>query len=245
MIENITRCKNCDAPTSGSFCSACGQKDINLERPLQELVGEIVKETFDLDGRAWRSVKTLFLHPGLLTSEFLAGKRRFYTPPLRLYLFISVSFFVLMAWAASQGILLEEGQTAEADAAVQARFMSEQLPRLMFVLLPVFALLLKVLFFRRLYFDHLIFSVHLHSAAYVMLAVMLPIENVAATNWFALAAQLILFSYFLTYMIVALRRVYATTWVGAAVRAVAVFFGYLIVVSALIEGTSNFQIISD
>lgn len=244
-MHNMTRCKNCDAPISGSFCSECGQKVVNLERPFRELLREIVKETFDLDGRAWRTVKTLFLHPGLLTSEFLAGRRRKYTPPLRLYLFVSVSFFVIMAWVAGQGLLLEQGQTAERDALLQARFMSDDLPRLMFVLLPVFAVLLKLLFFRRLYFDHLIFSIHLHSAAYIVLALMLPIEGAAGTQWPALVAQVVLLIYLLVYMIVSLHRVYMTTWIGASARTLAILFGYMILISSLIEATSSFRIISD
>ena len=230
---------------SGAYCSACGQKDVDLERPFMELLREIVRETFDVDGRAWRTVRTLFLHPGLLTSEFLAGKRRTYTPPLRLYLFFSVAFFVLMAWAASQGALLEKGQTAELHAKVQAQFLSDDLPRLMILLLPVFALLLKALFIRRLYFDHLIFAVHLHCAAYAVLAAMVPSENAAAASKLALAAQMALMVYLFVYLAIALRRVYATGWFGAAVRTTAILFAYLMIVSGLIEATSTFQIISD
>jgi len=241
----MTECKNCESLLEGLYCPTCGQKDVNLERPLRELVTEIVKETFDVDGRAWRTVKTLFLQPGLLTSEFLAGKRRVYTPPLRLYLFISVSFFVLMAWVASQGLMLELGQSPGSEADVQARFMSDELPRLMFVLLPVFALLLKLFFFRRLYFDHLIFSVHLHSATYVILGLMLPLERVSNSSWPALILQVALFAYFIIYLTVALRRVYETTWTSAAVKAVAILFGYMIAVSGLIEANSTFLIISD
>lgn len=245
MVETDTQCKNCDARLAGSYCSNCGQKDLDLGRPFGELVADIARETFDLDGRAWRTLKTLFRHPGLLTSEFLAGKRRSYTPPLRLYLFISVTFFILMAWVASQGVLLEPGQTPGADAEIQARFLAEDLPRLMFVLLPAFALILKILLYSRLYFDHLIFSVHLHSAAYVVLMFMVPIENVAGTFRPALFAQLLLLAYLGVYMVLALQRVYTTTWWGAGLRTVVILFAYMVLVSTLIEGTSSFQIISD
>jgi hypothetical protein len=241
----MAQCKNCESLLEGPFCPVCGQKDVNLERPFRELVGEIIKETFDLDGRAWRTVKTLFLQPGRLTSEFLAGKRRLYTPPLRLYLFISVSFFVLMAWVASQGLMLEQGVMSNEDAAVQAQLMSDKLPRLMFVLLPVFAALLKIFFSSRLYFDHLIFSVHLHSATYVILALMLPLEKIAAGNSLALASQLVLFGYFIFYFTVSMRQVYATTWLGASTRAIAILLAYMMAVSGVIEATSSFQIISD
>ena len=168
-----------------------------------------------------------------------------YTAPLRIYLFISVSFFIVMAWVARQGILLGPSESPRDDAAIQAQFMSDDLPRLMFVLLPVFALILKGLFRRRLYFDHLIFSVHLHSAAYVILAVMLPFERIAGTNVAAMILQVVLLAYFLFYVVAALRRVYAITWPGAIARLAVLFFAYLTVVSGLIEATSTFLIISD
>ena len=151
----MTQCRNCQTPFEGSFCPSCGQKDLNLERPLWELLGEIVKETLDLDGRAYQTMRTLLTRPGVLTREYLAGRRRLYTPPLRLYLAISVSFFILVAWLASRGFLLDSDQTVELDAASQARFMSEALPRLMFLLLPAFALMVKVVFPRlELHYGH-------------------------------------------------------------------------------------------
>ena len=117
-------CKNCQAGLNGAYCSTCGQKDVDLERPILGLLGGVIKETFELDGRSALTVKTLFRHPGLLTSEFLDGRRRRYTSPLRLYLVISIAFFVVVAWLAQSGILLEPGQDPGFDAAVQARFLS-------------------------------------------------------------------------------------------------------------------------
>ena len=242
---DVVRCKNCGAELSAAYCPACGQKEIDLGRPLQDLFSDVIRETFDLDGRAIRTIKTLFLRPGALTRDFLAGKRRLYTPPFRLYLVVSFSFFVLVAWLASQGVLLDKDQILERDAPVQAQFMSDELPRLMFLLLPAFALLLKVAFRARLYFDHLIFSVHLHSASYVMLALMIPLENFAATHWLPLVAQVVLLVYLFVYVVVAMRRVYAAGWVEASGKALAVLFAYMVMVSGLIETTSDFQIISD
>jgi hypothetical protein len=241
----MRRCKNCDASFDGDYCPSCGQKDIDLGRPFFQLLGEATVEAVDLDGRAWRTVRTLFAQPGRLTEEFLAGKRKTYTSPIRLYLFISVSFFILMAWIAARGMLLEHGQTLYADAPVQARFMSDQMPKLMFLLLPVFALFLKAVFPRRLYFDHLIYSVHVHSAAFVILAVMLPVEKVASENLAALLLQVMMLVYFVVYIVASIRRVYSTSWTGSIARSVAVLFGYLVVFSLLIETTSSFLIISD
>ena len=120
-----------------------------------------------------------------------------YTPPLRLYLVVSISFFVIVAWLASSGILLEPGQDPTFDAAVQAQFLSDDLPRLMFVLLPVFALLLKGVYRSHLYFNHLIFAIHLHTIGYIVLALMLPIEDIASQYVGLAIAQAVLLAYFL------------------------------------------------
>lgn len=111
----------------------------------------MARESLDVDGRAMRTLRILFRRPGMLTAEYLSGRRQCYTPPFRLYLIFSLYFFVVAAGAVGQGVLLHSGQTLEADAPGQARFISDDLPRLMFLFLPVFALLLKVAFRHRLY----------------------------------------------------------------------------------------------
>lgn len=241
----MKQCRNCDTPLDGIFCPNCGQKDVDLERPIRELVGELLKETLDIDGRAFRTFRTLLMQPGVLTSEYLAGRRRSYTSPLRLYLVISVSFFLLVAWLAGQGVLLDSGQTRDLYAAKQAQFLSDDLPRLMFILLPIFALFIKIVFPRRLYFDHIIFSVHLHSAAYVLFALMFPMEQVAGEYWAPLVAQFILLGLFLGYFVISLRHVYNASWLVASVKSLAVLFGYIVLVSGVIEATSSFQILAD
>jgi hypothetical protein len=46
-----------------------------------------------------------------------------------------------------------------------------QLPKVMFVLLPIFALILKLIYYRKklLYVEHLVFSLHIHTFIFVML----------------------------------------------------------------------------
>ena len=235
----MTRCRNCDSMLDSNFCSQCGQKDIDLERPLPELIGEVVRETFDVDGRALRTLWTLMRRPGVLTSEFLAGRRRLYSPPFRLYLVISVLFFVLTAWVAGQGILLDEGQTLETDAVGQARLFADYVPRLMVVLLPVFALLLKLAFRHRLYFDHLIHSLHLHSAAYIVLALLLPLEQAAAEFRLAMIAQLLLFVYLLAGFVISLHHVYRAGWLAALVKALVVLLAYITLLAGSFEAASS------
>ena len=47
------------------------------------------------DSRLWRTLTALLFKPGRLTREFLAGRRARYLPPVRLYLVLSVLFFLI------------------------------------------------------------------------------------------------------------------------------------------------------
>ena len=92
------RCDNCGAAVTGRYCAACGQR---LEPPVHSLWHFTTVATEDLthaDSRLWRTLATLLFRPGHLTREFLAGRRARYLPPVRLYLVISVVFFL---WASA------------------------------------------------------------------------------------------------------------------------------------------------
>ncbi len=51
------------------------------------------------DSRLWRTLWYLLGRPGFLTREFFEGKRVRYLPPFRLYLVISVLFFLVAGLA--------------------------------------------------------------------------------------------------------------------------------------------------
>lgn len=235
-------CENCSEPLKSNFCPACGQKNVNLSRPLSELLGEVFVDTFDFDGRAARTLKLLLFRPGHLTRQYLQGKRKRFTPPFRLYLVISVVFFLGAAWIAEQGVLLTGDQTLGTDAPQQARFVAEDLPRLMFLLLPAFALLLKAAYRSRLYFDHLIHSLHLHCAAYLILALMLPFEQSAEAAWPLMLLQLALMGYWLWYFYCSIKIVYAEGWVVTLMKTLALSFAYLMLVAGAFEGVSYLSI---
>lgn len=76
------------------------------------------------------------------------------------------------------------------DPARLARKTQEWIPRLMFVLLPVYALLLALTYLWRrqfLFFDHLIVSLHFHSALFFAMSVGLLVSLLIGAGWVALA----------------------------------------------------------
>lgn len=61
------------------------------------MLHEIAAEHFGLDTKVARTLAVLARHPGRLTVEFLQGRRVRYLPPLRLYLSLSVIYFLVAA----------------------------------------------------------------------------------------------------------------------------------------------------
>ncbi len=88
-------CPNCGTPLHGQYCWQCGQRSRVRLITLWELLRDAVGDLFELDSRLWRSLKPLLFRPGLLTSDYLAGRRARYMPPFRMYLVLSIIFFLV------------------------------------------------------------------------------------------------------------------------------------------------------
>jgi hypothetical protein len=97
VTRNHRPCPNCDSDLLGDYCSNCGQHDQDMRRPFFKLIGEFFSSLTELDGRFYRSIFYLFTKPGFLSTEFVNGRRASYTPPLRLFLIISISFFLMVS----------------------------------------------------------------------------------------------------------------------------------------------------
>ena len=90
-------CENCGRPRAQRFCSQCGQNDRTYSRSLFPVLGELVRESFEFDGRLAQTLKLLLFRPGSLSTEFSRNRRARYMTPVRLYLFTSVIFFLTMS----------------------------------------------------------------------------------------------------------------------------------------------------
>ena len=97
-MGELTGCLNCGAPLPGAFCAACGQRAVPPNPTVRELAGDAWHEMSGYDGRIMSTIRGL-LRPGFLTREYLAGRRAHYLPPLRVYLILSVIYFVVAASA--------------------------------------------------------------------------------------------------------------------------------------------------
>jgi len=88
------RCLNCGAALTGRYCASCSQAaDVHVPS-TRELIHEALEGITHSDSRLWNTLGLLWLKPGRLTQEFVAGRRAAYLPPFRLYLVLSIIFFL-------------------------------------------------------------------------------------------------------------------------------------------------------
>lgn len=100
-------CLNCGEVLTGQHCSHCGQRAKVRVLSLWGLTRDVLGDLLDWDSRVWRTLKPLAFKPGLLTQDYLRGRRANYTPPFRMYLILSVAFFVLASLGNDPGAAFE------------------------------------------------------------------------------------------------------------------------------------------
>ncbi len=88
-----TVCDNCGTALTGPFCHVCGQKGVELRRPVIGLLQDIIVETLSIDSRLYRTIWCLLSNPGKVARNYVMGHRARYTPPFRIFLFFSILFF--------------------------------------------------------------------------------------------------------------------------------------------------------
>ena len=112
--ESGPQCRNCGARVDDAFCPHCGQETTLRLPTLREFLREAAGRYVAFDGRFWRTLRALLIRPGFLTREYLAGRRRRYIRPARLYLFATLIFF-----AVSRFFVEPVGSFAEEEAAIR------------------------------------------------------------------------------------------------------------------------------
>jgi hypothetical protein len=248
-METTSQCRNCGAATTGNYCHMCGQ-ETRLHAPsFGEFMHEFIGHYVALEGKLWGSITRLLFRPGLLTTEYLAGRRKRYVEPLRLYLSLSILFFAVLKLSQVEMVRFDEAPAAvqqraekgEPDIVVldtlksRAPAIAQSLehfgdmpaeakgkalgaaffsygPYAMFLMMPVFALWLKLLYLGggRRYGEHFLFGLHTNAFAFALLGavILVPVGLIK----FALICWL------LGYLPWAMQRVYRKGRLGTAWR---------------------------
>jgi hypothetical protein len=316
-------CANCAHPLLGPYCAVCGQPTKTTRRSVRILVHDFVVDFINMDSRILRTARALLLQPGELPAAFRRGQTQPYSPAIRLYLFVSLVFFVLLSVAniaimqfevkaTPQKVIWQNGEPfianpaydkdetdpdvkkiikplipvrkekalrpgglfnyseethffapigayhsnlpqaardrlkdpgivkitgpgqKEADWAERNVYgtlnklaadpaalngpLTTWLPRVMFLLLPLYALLLALFYMRQrkdfYLVDHLVFSLNIHTFVFVMLMVCVGLAQIMAGE----AVSWIFFVAMSVYILLAMKRFYSQGWVITTVK---------------------------
>jgi hypothetical protein len=238
-------CPNCAAPLAGKYCAACGQKRIDRrDLSVRRFFGHVINELTDLQSnKILRTFGALLFRPGLLTSEYLAGKKGFHIGPVRLYLTFSALYF-LFAWGVLSDVrgggtartsrnprVIAMARQRSLDPLVFSDRIHQRAERIAGVLRFASVLVsggfLALLYFslRKYYVEHLIFSFHYYSFDFFCKSIFALLFVVAAALGTKIPTMVLNFFYPVAfiYFVLALRRVYRQTWPWTLLKALILF----------------------
>ncbi|SHE83365.1 DUF3667 domain-containing protein [Pedobacter caeni] len=333
-------CLNCGHTVEDHFCPHCGQENIIVEEDALHMIVHATADYFHFESKFFGTIKPLLVKPGWLTQQYVAGKRVSFIHPIRLYIFVSIVFFLVILSGGHKAekhikeapeaktekqkkdslpkdglTIFKEGMSRvpmpgklrdsvisninknagnrekekESDIAYfdiddmvrsnefatpeeydkyQKTLPKEKrdgfienyfkkrgielqdypgdvgkkmvedfvhnLPKMMFLLLPLFAILLKLVYIRKkkYYYEHLIYSFHLHSALFLSVLITLLLSWVTGFLFDSgLFFQWVCFFYIMWYIYRSLRTFYGSKRWVTAFKIFFLFIGYTILVS--------------
>lgn len=111
-------CLNCGTALGGQYCGNCGQRSASRLISVWELLRDAFGDLLDVDSRLWRTLVPLLRRPGKLTRDYLEGRRARYMPPFRMYLVLSIVFFLVAFFDPREelSILFEPSETPATES---------------------------------------------------------------------------------------------------------------------------------
>jgi hypothetical protein len=189
-------CPECGELIPERFCTRCGEKRVEArDYSLRHFLAEALNVIANLESPIPRSFFAVLFKPGLLTVEYLAGRRKRYLKPLQLFVLCNVIFFFAQPLTGfntlttplnvhlngmpyrqtSQRMVREELERRRVtlddyrirfDAVIQ-----NQAKSLVIVMALMFAFVLLLFYRRRYLVEHLVFATHFYSFFLLLLIV--------------------------------------------------------------------------
>lgn len=181
------QCKSCGAEQTSRYCPECGEQRLNPSlRSATYVVKELFRELTEVDGKLWRTLRTLIFTPGQIDKDYATGRRRIYIKPITLFLIINVIFVMFATlsdffvnyysqrdWQPYSELtkpwlvdyVAQTGWTEKEFAERYDQLVKVLARSLIIIQVPFFALLMGILCYRRSLFsgDYLTFALSYHS----------------------------------------------------------------------------------
>ncbi len=219
--------------------------------------------------KIFRSIRALLFRPGLLTNEYIAGRRVDWISPLKGFVtMFAISFFLYSAFKSvavydvttlldmnPRGTLrkgiegLAERRQLSFDAFVAATnakwrtYMSLS----QFIYPPLFAAFLMVFYRRqrRYFVEHLVFSTHYQTFAFLAVVLAWPLYLLTGLAMSRAAAVLAvaMTALMIGYLVLALRNVYRQSWLVSSVKGLFLYASYYLIYFVMMYGTLTLAIV--
>jgi hypothetical protein len=244
-INTSDSCANCNTTLLGAHCHECGQKKIQPnEFSLKRFLAQVFGDFTDIEStKLFKTFRAMLTRPGLLTTEYLAGRRGSFIGPVKLYLMFSALYF-LFAWgtlaeirggATERTMRMPYVVSVARKRNVESAIIADQIHKraekfataFRFFSVLISGTFLAAFYFpmKKYYVEHLVFSLYYYSFDFFCKSLFaLVFLMVAAVGWKLPPVALNLFyPVALIYLAFALKQVYRQKWPITAVKATALF----------------------
>jgi hypothetical protein len=259
---SFTPCTNCGA-VSSDYCTQCGERQPgHHDLSVGHFAHEVVHEFVHLDSKLFRTLRDIVSKPGFLTEEYFAGRKSRYIAPLRLFLTLFALQFLAFTFYQPAAIYTVASMKKFDKAGALTRLIEKRAVKLHlkpdeleqriderwhknYSLLQLMniaglAVVLKVLYRKRYFAEHLVFAAHFLAFSYmVTLVIDWPIYALAgfqpgplqkAVSATTIAIQLV-------YLFIAQRRFYKDAPPSTAMKTVMLWGGRWALVVVLMGGS--------
>jgi thiamine biosynthesis protein ThiS len=204
------KCATCSATGSGMYCPDCGEKrpshhDLSLHHFFTHALGEF----FHFDSKIFRTFRLLFTRPGVLAAEYIRGCRKPYLHPFQVFFVANLIYFFLQPIIGWSGLrtwlyvqmhmmpysklatrmvanrILAKGMSLKDFTAAFDHVVDVQARTLVIVMVPLLALLLALVQWRkrRFFGEHLAFALHFIAFWLIGMFVLLYGGSVIVLKW--------------------------------------------------------------
>lgn len=104
MLGNQSvNCLNCNTSLSedAKYCSSCGQSRKETKLSIWQIIGDAFVNFFNIDNRIFHTLKDIF-QTSKLTSTYVAGKRKYYVNPIRIFILAVIILISLAIYTVSE-----------------------------------------------------------------------------------------------------------------------------------------------